>query len=66
MQRKLVFVESEMIKELLNKEKMKKAIIMKGNLSAPDLDKLTYPLLKYLKDDAADLMVRIMEMLIRL
>jgi hypothetical protein len=35
MQRKLVFKEGEMLKELLYKEKMKKAIVRKGNLSAP-------------------------------
>jgi hypothetical protein len=65
MQRKLVLSESEMMKELLNKNKMRDAITKKGNLSAPGLDKLTYPILKYEKDDAAELMVTIMNMLVR-
>jgi hypothetical protein len=54
-----------MLKELLNKAKMKDAIVKKGNLSAPGLDKLTYPILKYEKDNAAELMVVIMKMMIR-
>jgi hypothetical protein len=66
MQRKLVFKEGEMLNELLNKENMKKAIVRKGNLSASGLDKLTFPILKYEKDDAADLMVSIMNMMLRL
>jgi hypothetical protein len=66
MQRKLVFIESDMIKELSNEKKMKKAIMMKGNLSAPGLEKLTYPILKYEKDEAAELMVKVVEMMIRL
>jgi bisphosphoglycerate-dependent phosphoglycerate mutase len=66
MQSKLVFVESEMIKELINKDKMKRAITMKANFSAPGLDKLTYPILKYEKEDAAEMMVKIMEMVTRL
>jgi hypothetical protein len=41
---------------------MKDAIVKKGNLSASGLDKLTYPILKYEKDEAADLMVKIMTM----
>jgi hypothetical protein len=66
MQRKLVFVESDIIKELLNKEKMKKSTSMKGNLSASGLDKLTYPTLRYKKDNTVELMVKVMEMMIRL
>jgi hypothetical protein len=46
MQRKLVFKEDEMVKFLLDKEKMKDAIAKKRNLSAPDIDKPTYPILK--------------------
>jgi hypothetical protein len=46
-----------MIRELLDKKKMKEAITKKGNLSALELDKLTYPILKHEKDDAAMLMV---------
>jgi hypothetical protein len=52
--------------ELLNKEKMREAITRKGNLSASGLDKLTYLVLKYEKDDVADLLVNIMNMMIRL
>jgi hypothetical protein len=47
MQRRLVFIESDMIKKLSDKKKMKDTISKKGNLSAPGLDKLTYPVLKY-------------------
>jgi hypothetical protein len=65
MQRKLVLTENEMLKEFLIKNKMKDAINKKGNLSALGLDKLTYPILKYEKDDAAELMVVIMNMMIR-
>jgi hypothetical protein len=45
---------------------MKRKITLKGNLSAPGLDKLTYPILKYEKEDAADLLTKIMTMMIRL
>jgi hypothetical protein len=65
MQRKLVLAENEMLKDLFNKDKMKDAINKKGNLSVPSLDKLTYPILKYEKDDAAELNVAIMNMMIR-
>jgi hypothetical protein len=40
MQRKLVLTETEMLKDLLDKKKMKEVITKKGNLSAPGLDKL--------------------------
>jgi hypothetical protein len=46
MQRKLVLKENEMMKEILNKEKLKEAIRRKGNVSTLALDKLTYPILK--------------------
>jgi hypothetical protein len=65
MQRKLVLTENDMLKELLNKKKMIEAISKKGNLSAPGLDKLTYPILKYEKDDAAELLIAIMTMMLR-
>jgi hypothetical protein len=55
-----------MMNELLNKKKMKEAITRKGNLSASGLDKLTYIILKYEKDDAADLLFNIMNMMIKL
>jgi hypothetical protein len=44
---------------------MIEAISKKRNLSAPGLDKLTYPILKYEKDDAAELLVAIMTMMLR-
>jgi hypothetical protein len=65
MQRRLVLTENDMLKELLNKNKMKEAIIKKDNLSAPGLDKLTYPILKYEKADATELMIAIINMMIR-
>jgi hypothetical protein len=63
MQKKLVLTENEMLKELLDKNKMKDAITKKGNLSVQGLDKLTYPIVKYEKEDAAELMVAIMCMI---
>jgi hypothetical protein len=54
-----------MLKELLNKSKMKEAITKKGNLSAHGVDKLTYPILKYEKDEAAELIAAMMNMMIR-
>jgi hypothetical protein len=65
MQRKLVMKEDEMIRFLLNRESMIKTIARKGNLSAPGIDKLTYPILKYEKEEAADLMIRILTMMLR-
>jgi hypothetical protein len=47
-----------MVKSLLDKEKMMRAIATKGNLSAPGIDKFIYPILKYEKEEAADLMVK--------
>jgi hypothetical protein len=44
---------------------MREAIMKKGNLYALGLDKLTYPILNYEKDDAAELVVTIMNMMIR-
>jgi hypothetical protein len=55
-----------MINDFLNKEKMKKTITKKANLPASGLDKLTYPILQYKKDDTADLLINIMNMMIRL
>jgi hypothetical protein len=63
-QRKLVFKEADMFAELLDKYKMKETIQRKGNLSAPGLDKLTYPILKYNIDSATDLMIKIMTMML--
>jgi hypothetical protein len=64
-QRKLVFKEDEMVKSLLDKEKRMKAIATKGNLSAPGIDKLTYPNLKYEKEEVADVMIKIMTMMLK-
>jgi hypothetical protein len=65
LQRKLVMKESEMVSFLQNKNGMMKAIARKGNLSALGINKLTYPILKFEKEDAADLMIKIMTMMIR-
>jgi hypothetical protein len=64
-QRKLVMKDNDMISFLLNKKGMIKTIARKGNLSAPGLDKLTYPILKFEKEDSADLMIKIMTMMLR-
>jgi hypothetical protein len=64
--RKLVFNKNEMIQNLFGRDKMKRTITLKGNLSGSGLDKLTYPILKYEKEDAADLIIKIMTMMIRL
>jgi hypothetical protein len=55
-----------MLNEFLNKEKMKKPIVEEDYLSAPGLDILTYTILTYEKDDAAELMLNIMNWRIRL
>jgi hypothetical protein len=44
---------------------MIKIISRKCNLSASGIDKLTYPILKYEKEEAADLMIKIMTMMLR-
>jgi hypothetical protein len=43
---------------------MKKAIIMGDNLSTPELNRQTYPIFKYEKDDAVELMINIMRMMV--
>jgi hypothetical protein len=43
---------------------MKDTITRKRNSPAPGLDKLAYPILKYEKDDAAELMIEIMNIMI--
>jgi hypothetical protein len=50
-------------KKLLNEETIKKCIITKGNLSAPDLDRLTYPMFKYCPDKAAKIFKFILNMM---
>jgi hypothetical protein len=45
---------------------MQDAISKKGNLSASGLDKLTYPILKFEKEDAANLIVSMTDMLLRM
>jgi hypothetical protein len=64
-QRKLMLKEDEMMRFLFNSENMIKTIARKGNLSAPGIDKLTYHILKYEKEDAADLMIKILTMMLR-
>jgi cadmium resistance protein CadD (predicted permease) len=60
-----VFKENEMITDLLSKEKRKNTIIRKGNLSASGLDKLSYTVLKYEENDVTNLLVNIMDMMLR-
>jgi hypothetical protein len=43
---------------------IKEVIKRKGNLSAPSLDKLTYPILKYIPDETAQLISKVMSMMI--
>jgi hypothetical protein len=50
--------------ELLNTVDMIMAIKKKGNLSAPGLDGLTYPILKIEKEKAACMMIELMKMLL--
>jgi hypothetical protein len=50
MQRKLGLTLNDMLTDLFAKNKMKDVITKKGNLSAPGLDKLTYPIFKYEKN----------------
>jgi hypothetical protein len=45
---------------------MQDVITKRGNLSAPGLDKLTYPILKFEKEDPVNMLVSIMEMLLRM
>jgi hypothetical protein len=53
-----------MIYYLTNINKIKEVIKRKGNLSAPGLDKLTYPILKYIPDESAQLISKVMSMMI--
>jgi hypothetical protein len=65
LQRKLVLKDGDMQSFLLNKKEMMRTIARKGNLLAPGIDKLTYPILKFEKEEAANLMVKIMTMMLR-
>jgi hypothetical protein len=49
--------------ELLDKEKMNEIITRKGNLSTSGHDKLAYHILKYKKNDTADSLVIIMNII---
>jgi hypothetical protein len=51
--------------KLLNEEKIKECIISKGNLSAPGLGRLTYPIFEYCPDKAAKLFKYILKMMLR-
>jgi hypothetical protein len=53
-----------MINYLTNINKIKEVIKRKGNLSAPGLDKLTYSILKYIPDEAAQLISKVKSMMI--
>jgi hypothetical protein len=49
----------------LNEETIKRCIKSKGNLSAPGLDRLTYPIFKYCPDKAEKLFKYILKMMLR-
>jgi hypothetical protein len=49
----------------LNEETIWKCIVSKGNLSAPGLDRLTYPIFKYCPEKAAKLFICILKMMHR-
>jgi hypothetical protein len=49
----------------LNEETIKRWITSKGNLSAPGLDRLTYPIFKYCPDKATKVFVYILKMMLR-
>jgi hypothetical protein len=51
--------------DILNEEAINKCIISKGNLSAPGLDRLTYPIFKYCSDKATKLFKSILKMMLR-
>jgi hypothetical protein len=51
--------------EILNEETIKRCITSKGNLSAPGLDRLIYPIFKYCPDKAAKLFKCILKMILR-
>jgi hypothetical protein len=51
--------------DILNEETIKRCITSKGNLSAPDLDRLTYPIFKYCPDKAAKLFRYILKMMLK-
>jgi hypothetical protein len=61
---KLLLNERDIISYLTNVNKIKEVIKRKGNLSASGLDKLTYPILKYISDEAAQLISELMSMII--
>jgi hypothetical protein len=50
--------------ELFNLQKMKDLIRTRVNLSAPEMDKLTNPIMKLERDSAAEMMVEVMKMII--
>jgi hypothetical protein len=51
--------------EILNDETITNSITSKGNLSAPGLDRLTYPIFKHCPDKAAKLFKYILKMMLR-
>jgi hypothetical protein len=55
---------SNFIRQITNKKRIIEMIKHKGKLSAPGLDKITYPIFKYLPEESADLFINITKMLI--
>jgi hypothetical protein len=45
---------------------MQESIMRKGNLLAPELDKLIHPIFKYEKDLATEMLISLMKMILRL
>jgi hypothetical protein len=64
-QRNLNLVENEIVREFLKIDKMKGVIKRKGNLSAPEFDKIICPLFNNNKEKAAQMITKIMNMLLR-
>jgi hypothetical protein len=50
---------SNFIRQITNKKIIIEMINHKGNLSAYGLDKITYPIFKYLSEESADLFINI-------
>jgi hypothetical protein len=54
---------SNFIRQITNKKRIIEMVKHKGNLSAPCLGKITYPIFKFLSEKSADLLINITEML---
>jgi hypothetical protein len=59
-----LWMREEFVGEPFNLQKMKNLIRTRGNLSAPGLDNLTNPIVKFERDSAAEMMVELMKTII--